>query len=1128
MNVDKKMMAMIMAMSIGTGSVFAQPSNGDVTDDDSHTATVANTQTGVVIKNVYLRTQPNKTTSKIIRTLKVGEKVSIVGKSGNFYKIEYKSGNFGYAYGNGYITVEENKPAADSTTNKIDNNVGVSTANVNVRTSPNANIATNKIGKLLKGTKVEIVSQSGDFYKIKYQGQYAYASRYYISVNKGLKLNKIDEIKLTKGVVVRDLASDSSKELSTLQSGTTVVVVEKLSNNWYKIEVDDGYGYVKIVNKTDEKPDNNDDEKIENNVGQSTANVYVRTSPSTSVSTNIIGKLLKGTKVEIVGQSGAFYKVKYKGQYAYSSKYYISINKGLKLDKIDEIKLAKDVIVRDLASDSSKELSTLQSGTTVVVVEKLSNNWYKIEVDDSYGYVKIDNKTDEKPDDKDDEKIENNVGQSTANVYVRTTPDISVTTNIIGKLLKGTKVEIVGQSGNFYKIKYQGQYAYSSKPYISATKGLKLDKIDEIKLTKDVVVRELASDSSKELSTLQKDTTVVIVEKLENDWYKIELNDGYGYVKIDKYTDEKPDDKPEVKKNIIGKSTANVNIRTTPDTSVSTNILGVLKTGTKIEIVGEDGNFYKVKYKGQYAYVSKLYLSPDENLKLDKISELKLSEDVSVKELASDSSDEIMTLKQGTTVTVVEKLSNNWYKIYVDNTYGYINVKDAIKSKVGLATVDVNIRAQANTYSTIVGVLLKESKIEIAGESGDFYKVKYKGVYRYIYKKYLAFDENEKLNKVGELEVINEAKVRELASENSSILFILKEGTTVDVIERLFNGWYKIQVNNVYGYIKPTDGKIINSDKDINLIKENDHYYYIKQDGSKFKGYKVVDGVSYYFSNETGKSISQFVSVTEEENGKSVINRYYVKENGGVETNTFKKFPDMNNRTYYFGADGKAVRGINTINGKKYYFNTRYSYIMNGLCSVNEDIYYFDKTSFAMETNTSKTVTSKLKLSIGSDGKVYKMTKLDNSDLANMLYSGFSKMGTVYSNNYEEGLDCSNYVSEILREIGLNTFSKDERTSQQQAIYCEQNNLTVNKNYIKPGDILFYNNTNCSNIKKYGYCSRALKNGMHVHHVAIYIGDGKVMESTSSVNTDYEHAGVRIYNLSQSSTYYVYSVARVL
>ena len=496
--------------------------------------------------------------------------------------------------------------------------------------------------------------------------------------------------------------------------------------------------------------------------------------------------------------------------------------------------------------------------------------------------------------------------------------------------------------------------------------------------------------------------------------------------------------------------------------------------------------------------------------------------------MASDTSDSIFTLKQGTKVTVVENFLNGWYKIYVNNIYGYINTKDNVSSSIGIATGDVNIRTEANTNSNIVGVLLKGSKIEIAGQSGNFYKVKYKGLYRYISKKYLSDNESEKLNNVGVLKIAQEAEVKELASDNSITLFTLQEGTTVNVIERLFNGWYKIEINNVYGYIKPTDGNLISSDKDINLMKEDGYYYYINPDGTKYKGYKVVDGVQYYFSDETGESIDQFAVVTEKENGKTVTNRYFVKENGGVLKNTFRSIPELNDKLYYFGADGKAVRGINTINGKKYYFNTRYSYIMTGLCSVNENIYYFNKSNYTMETNTTKIVAGKLKLDIGSDGRVYNMTKLDDSDLANMLYSGFSKMGTVYSHDYEEGLDCSNYVSEILREIGLNTFSKDERNSQQQAIYCEQNNLTVSKKNLQPGDILFYNNTNCSNIKKYGHCSRALENGMHVHHVAIYIGDGKIMESTSGVNKDYEHAGVRIYNISQSSTYYIYSAARVL
>ena len=984
MKVEKRIIAMIMAMYIGTSNALAQPVSGEKISEApinySYTTARAKTQNGIVIKNVNLRTKPNKTTSKIIRTLKVGEKVIIVGKSGNYYKIEYASGKFAYAYANNYIKIEEAKPN-DKPDVKLDNNVGISTANVNVRTSPNANIATNKLGKLLKGTKVEVVGKSGDFYKIKYKGQYAYASKYYISVTKGLKLDKISEIKLKSDIVVRELASTSSKQISTLSQGTVVSVVEKLTNNWYKIELNDGYGYAIIEDKSDDKPNDKPDVKLDNNVGISTANVNVRTSPNANIATNKLGKLLKGTKVEVVGKSGDFYKIKYKGQYAYASKYYISVTKGLKLDKISEIKLKSDIVVRELASTSSKQISTLSQGTVVSVVEKLTNNWYKIE-----------------------------------------------------------------------------------------------------------------------------------------------LNDGYGYAIIE----DKSDEKPETKISVIGVTTTSLNVRTEPDTNISTNIIGVLSQDTKIEIVEEVNDFYKIKYKGQYAYVAKSYVSVKQNMKLDKVADLKLTTDVVVRELASDTSDSIFTLKQGTKVTVVENFLNGWYKIYVNNIYGYINTKDNVSSSIGIATGDVNIRTEANTNSNIVGVLLKGSKIEIAGQSGNFYKVKYKGLYRYISKKYLSDNESEKLNNVGVLKIAQEAEVKELASDDSITLLTLQEGTTVNVIERLFNGWYKIEINNVYGYIKPTDGNLVSSDKDINLMKEDGYYYYINPDGTKYKGYKVVDGIQYYFSDETGESIDQFAVVREKENGKTVTNRYFVKENGGVLKNTFRSIPELNDKLYYFGADGKAVRGINTINGKKYYFNTRYSYIMTGLCSVNENIYYFNKSNYTMETNTTKIVAGKLKLDIGSDGRVYNMTKLDDSDLANMLYSGFSKMGTVYSHNYEEGLDCSNYVSEILREIGLNTFSKDERTSQQQAIYCEQNNLTVSKKNLQPGDILFYNNTNCSNIKKYGHCSRALENGMHVHHVAIYIGDGKIMESTSGVNKDYEHAGVRIYNLSQSSTYYVYSAARVL
>ena len=185
------------------------------------------------------------------------------------------------------------------------------------------------------------------------------------------------------------------------------------------------------------------------------------------------------------------------------------------------------------------------------------------------------------------------------------------------------------------------------------------------------VVRELASENSNQIAKLQEGTVVSVVEKLTNNWYKIDLNDSYGYAIIEDKSDEKPDDKPETKISVIGVTTTSLNVRTEPDTNISTNIIGVLSQDTKIEIVEEVNDFYKIKYKGQYAYVAKSYVSVKQNMKLDKVADLKLTTDVVVRELASDTSDSIFTLKQGTKVTVVENFLNGWYKIYVNNIYGY-------------------------------------------------------------------------------------------------------------------------------------------------------------------------------------------------------------------------------------------------------------------------------------------------------------------------------------------------------------------------------------------------------------------------------------------------------------------------
>ena len=81
-------------------------------------------------------------------------------------------------------------------------------------------------------------------------------------------------------------------------------------------------------------------------------------------------------------------------------------------------------------------------------------------------------------------------------------------------------------------------------------------------------------------------------------------------------------------------------------------------------------------------------------------------------------------------------------------------------------------------------------------------------------------------------------------------------------------------------------------------------------------------------------------------------------------------------------------------------------------------------------------------------------------------------IGTPYvsgGNNLNKGVDCSGFVQQVYKNFGINL----ERSSRSQ---YKTNGISVKKEELRPGDLVFY-----------GYGS--------VNHVAIYIGDGKIVHA---------------------------------
>ena len=99
-----------------------------------------------------------------------------------------------------------------------------------------------------------------------------------------------------------------------------------------------------------------------------------------------------------------------------------------------------------------------------------------------------------------------------------------------------------------------------------------------------------------------------------------------------------------------------------------------------------------------------------------------------------------------------------------------------------------------------------------------------------------------------------------------------------------------------------------------------------------------------------------------------------------------------------------------------------------------------------------------------------------------------SKVGYPYSQAYRDSgnyYDCSSLAYYAWRSAGVSIMYEGSNTAASEGKLCYDNNLLVNYDEMQPGDLIFYS-----------YSS----NGrfMNITHVAIYVGDGKVVEAANA------------------------------
>ena len=486
-----------------------------------------------------------------------------------------------------------------------------------------------------------------------------------INTSKG---NSFGEIISSEDLGLRKGADSSHEIITSIPSGARVNIIDKVSDNWYKVGYKDFVGYVEAKDIRVLGDNLNQD-----NVGLISANqLNVRTSPNENG--QVIGTLHKNDKVNVLDKSiDGWYKIDFNGRRAYVSSKYVNLisykNNEVKtevkkepIEGTGKVNINTALNVRQASTTNSRIIGSLKGGEKVNIISE-SNGFYKIEFNNSYGYVyskyiskdgdsekvQVVKQEEVKKEKVDESKKEakatpkaepvvlavrslNKTGIVNVSSSLNVRSSASTSSKVIGSLSGNTKVTIIGEEGAFYKIEYKGSHGYVAKEYVkdvtennNSNQGTQTpekpstpestEKTGIVNVSSSLNVREGASTSSKVIGSLSGNTKVTIVGE-EGAFYKIEYKGSHGYVAKEYIKDikdevvtepEKPSNPENSKKTGVVTASKGLNVR--KEANTSSQIVGILNSGESVEIIGEENGFYKITYKGQEAYASKNYIN---------------------------------------------------------------------------------------------------------------------------------------------------------------------------------------------------------------------------------------------------------------------------------------------------------------------------------------------------------------------------------------------------------------------------------------------------------------------------------------------------------------------------------------
>ena len=164
------------------------------------------------------------------------------------------------------------------------------------------------------------------------------------------------------------------------------------------------------------------------------------------------------------------------------------------------------------------------------------------------------------------------------------------------------------------------------------------------------------------------------------------------------------------------------------------------------------------------------------------------------------------------------------------------------------------------------------------------------------------------------------------------------------------------------GYFYDQDGNRVDLGTN-RYVQVKGNWYYVGDDGKILTGEHIIDGAHVYFEYG-GKQVKGDFDYN---------NQFHDKDSGNLVTN---RFVTVNDKTYFIGADSKAIKGATVIDNTEYFFDEKTGAQVKGDFASNDK--YYDGITGALVINSYVQV-DKDWYYVGNDGKRLKGSQTINN-----------------------------------------------------------------------------------------------------------------------------------------------------